>query len=245
MISQPKILLLFLAMYSAVPLALAAPAPDGTEVYLAVMGANTVEHGQDRPLLLQVNVFNERRSVTLGLRGKPLAAIVRFGVKDTNNRDVTLAIRPLTETAEKKGTVKLGQDQVSLYFGVEPEALAALAEGDYRIEAFVKDASSPPVTIKLKKSSLSGDDLVGLYYRIDRRFDELMAHAQRMIQKDPNDVAGYIYHGDALAGLGRGREALVPFNKAIEIHKAQSKGAVLVEEPIYVYERINEILEKK
>ncbi|GEM_PF-5937941 len=245
MIPRLKTLLLVIALAFTSTAVFADPAKDGTEVYLTAMGAGDIEHGQDKPLLLHVRIFNELKAVAVGSKGKPLAALVRFEVKDAGGRDVKLAIRPLADSAQKKYGITLKEDRVALYFGAEPEALGALAPGVYTIQVFAASASSGPVTLRLKKSGPDRDDTVGLYYRLDRRYDALLVHAQNMIQKTPDDPAGHIYHGDALAGLARGREALVPYSKAYDLIKAQSKGVVSVEEPLYIQQRVDEILAKE
>ncbi len=246
MTSRLRTTLFFIAVLLwATPAVFAGPDKDRTEIYLAAMGARDIEHGQDTPLLLQVNIFNELKPVSIGSKNKLLASLVRFEVKDSNGGEAKLTIRVLAESADKKDAVNLKADRVSLYFGVEPDALATLPKGVYRPQAFVNGASSAPVTVKLRKTGPARDDTQGLYYRLDRRFDMLLAHAERMVGKEAGDPAGHIYMGDALAGLGRGRDALGAYDKALMIHKVRSKGAVLVEDPRYIKDRIEEILEKK
>ena len=198
----------------------------------------------------------------LGSKKKSITELISFSVLDSKGKAMDIKARPLAVSREIEESVKLdGSRSVHIYFGIEGKELKKFSPGLYSVVATVDTtkmkgmwrgkASSAPASFEISAAKDGGDIErrlagAGLYYRLDEQYDKLESVAGRLIELKPESIEGWTHMGDAEDGLGRSREALISFKKALQYYyeDIERRKPKLVEEPMYLDDRIYELEER-
>ena len=129
-----------------------------------------------------------------------------------------------------------------------PEAMSGVAPGTYGVRALLLGESpleSAPVTIVVREKAPGRDGLEreriarsAEFYLQAKRFEDARRLAQELSSRQPKNPGAWMLAGDALAGLGRPREALAAYRRALAVSPRT------YEEPTLLYERMASVLQK-
>ena len=202
-------------------------------------------------------------SVQVGQAGHSLAEAFHFIITDSHGKTIPVTVRPLAASAEQAGLVSLdATNTLSLFFGVDADALSKLPDDTYTFEARmqVRDAQgkllpeipSSPVRVTLKKlwteprmeKILLNNYKHGRYYLLDHQFAQIEPYVQKMLVNDPNSISAYELRGDALAGQGKLPEAKDAYLKALNLFDTKYHGQKNVEYPAYLESRLTDVVQK-
>jgi hypothetical protein len=179
-------------------------------------------------------------------------------VLDGSGKPVQVKVRELAFNSPNPVLLD-GRSRLSLWFGVDPEVLAALPEGDYRIRAVLDTTNekgmwsgkveSRPVTVSIKKrldglptkDVLLRDYLYGRFYLLDAQYGKVETYAARLLAADPKSITAWELRGDAMAGTGDRVRAGAAFRRALSNFDAKYGRDGGMEPPDYLIRRYNEI----
>jgi len=203
--------------------------------------------------------------VTVGRPGAPWHSLVRL-VDDSTRRPLAWAVAPLgspgsvafsspaggLEVSGEAGDVAtLDHDHVHhLVLAASPEAMSAAAPGTYGVRAILQGDSrleSAPVEVVV---GTAGDSAVrdrlerervassAEFYLEARRFEEARRSSEDLTAREPKNPGAWMLLGDALDGLGKPRDALAAYRRALAVSPRT------YEEPTLLYRRISAMWRK-
>jgi hypothetical protein len=194
----------------------------------------------------------------IGSKSKPPGSLIRWVTTDGTGKPVQLKVRQLSSGSSDPVLLD-GRSGSRLYFGVDPEVLAGLPEGDCRIRAVLDTTNekdmwsgkieSPPVNVTISKrldglsskDALMRDYLYGRYYLLDAQYGKVEPYAARLLAADPKSITAWELRGDAMAGMGDRGRAEAAFRQALANFDARYARTPGSEPPEYLVRRYNDI----
>ena len=202
------------------------------------------------------------KSVELGSDNVNWADSVRFMQRMPDGKDVPLAwtLRKIGPDADKKLTLD-ATATAELDFGADPEEAAKLAPADYVIVAVLEVArdetfpsalwrgrvESEPVTLKVQPESrkLTAAEAVATeldyvsYFLAVHQGGAALAHAQKAVAANPNDIDAHIAVGDCKATQDDVAGALEAYEAALGQYSRQQSDSY--ERPTLLLSKISDL----
>ncbi len=230
------------------------------------------KHSKSEPLLIQITLANSDASnvaihnqrvatkdaqplpvVVLGSETVPISKLISVTILPRN--DFKHATKAAVLACSKNIPAKLSLDgsrSLTIYFGVDKEALSALAQGNYIVRAQIDTRAQPgmwqgQISEEFDLELVEGDAgssadqqaaLVysyGKFYLLDHQFDNVEPYAMRLEKQDANSIGAAELRGDAALSCGHYQQAADLFKEAIR-RENTSQGADK-EPPVYLYKR--------
>ena len=187
------------------------------------------------------NELKEFLSLQIGEPGKPWWSKMRlFRVK--NGKEKEIDFEPLTYGATE--SIALGEGEGGSVKIAIPKA--ELANGKNEIVATLehdgKTIRSRPIVIKLAHRALSPykkDVHMALYHLSADRPEEALDFAEKAVANEPANEAPHGLKAEALERLGRDKEALEAYEKALDLVDKNS-----YEPPVYYLRKTRELRDK-
>lgn len=226
---------------------------------------NPVRIAAGTPILLEVSVTAGRGNapITLGRPGVPWSADLRI-VEGPSRRPLAWAAPVLgsprstafskdvdgrlTVSEQSADVALLDRDHIArATLAVSPETTALVAPGAYQVRAIFAGGpwgglESAPLTVLVQKAgegSGSGRVAATAYFFLRAgRFEEARRQADELSSREPKSPVAWMLLGDALAGLGKTREALNVYRRALAVSPRT------YEEPAQIYERMGAMWRK-
>ncbi len=140
-----------------------------------------------------------------------------------------------------------------IVLATSPETMRAVAPGTYGVRAALEASSqrggveSPSVTVVVREAGatldrdrLERDRVVSSaeFYLETKRFEEARRLVEDLVSREPRNPGAWMRLGDALDGLGKPREALNVYRRALAVSPRT------YEEPTLLYERMGAMRRK-
>jgi len=204
-------------------------------------------------------------SLSIGRTAEPWHSLVRL-VDDSSGKPLGWALAPLgsprsiafaAEQGEAKAMDSTGNVAVvdydhvhHLVLAASPEATKDLVPGTYAVRALIEGDSrleSAPVTVVVRGAgeAAGGDRLErermaqsAQFYLLAKRFEDARRISGELAAREPKNCGAWMLLGDALDGLGKPREALAVYRRALAVSPRT------YEEPTLLYERMAAMRQK-
>lgn len=187
----------------------------------------------------------EISSVTIGSSNKSWSSMVTWKAANTKNgEEITLTVKTLPNPSTENIAVLNENGYYQAYFGIDPDDMKKLTDGEYDITVIIEGESSEPVHLQVKKENMSAtvansEDMLlktGQYYWHSGDSKKTMQYADMILAKNPASVDGLSLKADALLMTKSYQPALDTYNKALKEFYKQNPG--ISELPEYLLEMI-------
>jgi hypothetical protein len=172
----------------------------------------------------------------LGSDEDPVWEVLSVQVRTAAGKPVETRVRPLRSTTRGTRAVTLdGTGSAVLQFGLDPDALAKLPEGDYWVHVLLDTreqedmwqgiALSGVVTLTLREGGEGApeksDARSARYYWLDGQYDRVEEIAQRMLARDPASIEAWTLRADVAAARGELADAERAYQLLISLYGRQ------------------------